>query len=426
VRFFVTFSLFSILSSLSTAQNSSEFKAAAGSVVITPKENVLMGGFDPNRMSTGVHDDLYARCVVLEAKNLAGPLVFVSLDLLGLSRYDVMIIKKELWEKHRVNPAYVFISSTHQHAGPDTMGLWGRIPIFTKGRNENYMKFVRDSAVTLIAETVKKTKPATLKIAKTKSDGFSKNRREPELLDPDIFIILVDGKEKRIATMVNFGCHPEVIFRRNTLISADFPGVLVKILEEKYGGTALFINGILGGMITPDTGLIRQPKYRPIKKPADDFEKCEAMAKILAQWIVDSISSAETLQPVWRIRTAAQINVPMENHAFKLGVKYGAILTSPEVFKDWEVITEITVIHIGDAIILAVPGEILPKLGLEIKSMFPGKYVMMFTLTNDELGYILHPDDWPRDLYSYERSMSVGKRVGELMLEKFKAIAANK
>ena len=45
----------------------------------------------------------------------------------------------------------------------------------------------------------------------------------------------------------------------------------------------------------------------------------------------------------------------------------------------------------------------------------PGRYRMVVALGNDELGYILHPDDWPRDLYKYERSMSVGPQTWPLL-----------
>ncbi len=408
-----------ILLSLSIFSQDSEsvFKAAAESTVIMPAENVLMGGFSPNRMSTGVHDDLFARCIVFEKNNQK--MAWVSLDLLGFLRYDVFLVKKELAERRTLDPSSVFIFSTHQHSGPDTLGLWGRIPIATPGRNEKYLAEVRQKIVKLIAETAAKTEPANLKIIKTVSKEFSKNRREPDLLDKDITILLVSNEKKHIATIVNFGCHPEVMFRSNTLISADFPGVLAKHLEAAMGGTTIFINGILGGMVTPNTAVL--------KTNYSGFDKCEAMGKLLSRWVIDAViqNQKEKIKPDWTIKTE-HIKIPLENHAFKLAVKHGAIPKSEEVFQDWHLITEVSVINLGGVSILLVPGEILPKLGLEIKAMFPGKYTMMFTLANDEIGYIIHPDDWSRDLYRYERSMSVGPKAGKIILETFKKIAVDK
>src|SRR3989344_1807038 len=92
---------------------SQPFKAAAGSVKITPDKEVNLGGFYTPRVSTGVHDDLYARCLILECPD-GQRLAFVSLDLVGFIRYDVLLVKKELSIKGIINPDAVFLFSTHQ------------------------------------------------------------------------------------------------------------------------------------------------------------------------------------------------------------------------------------------------------------------------------------------------------------------------
>ena len=38
----------------------------------------------------------------------------------------------------------------------------------------------------------------------------------------------------------------------NTLVTADYPGVLLREIEKRRGGTGVFLNGPLGGMVTPD------------------------------------------------------------------------------------------------------------------------------------------------------------------------------
>lgn len=397
-----------------------DLRAAAGSVVITPAKNMLIGGSRPNRMSTGIHDDLFIRCLVLEKDQKR--LIFVTLDLLGFMAYDVMLIKKELAVKKIADPASVFIFSSHQHSGPDTIGLWGRIPVFTSGRNEDYLRSIRDKIVQLIAKTVTKTEPARLTIAKTADQGFAKNSRETGLTDPDIFAISVIGEKCRLALIVNFGCHPEALNSDNTLISADFPGSLAKYLQ-KSNGEVLFINGILGGMVTPETDVIH--RRLPKGKKINQYEMSEAMGCLLGDWVLKAVANEAPLDSDWIIITK-KLEIPIENHVFKLAIQRGTLKSSPEVFHDWQVITEISVLKLGKATLLLVPGEILPKLGLEIKKLFPGKYTIMFTLANDELGYIVHPNDWLRDLYSYERSMSVGKEAGIKILDAFKKIAATR
>ena len=47
---------------------------------------------------------------------------------------------------------------------------------------------------------------------------------------------------------------------------------------------------------------------------------------------------------------------------------------------------------------------------------------MIAALGNDELGYILDTEDWDRDLYRYERSMSVGKQTWPLLSDAAKEL----
>jgi len=59
-------------------------QAGAAKATITPDvkaANVYMAGFDNNRVATGVHDDLYVRCLALEA----GPqtLALCEADVIG-------------------------------------------------------------------------------------------------------------------------------------------------------------------------------------------------------------------------------------------------------------------------------------------------------------------------------------------------------
>ena len=42
--------------------------------------------------------------------------------------------------------SYVLISSTHNHEGPDTLGLWGPSP-FKSGVNPAYMKLVQEQII---------------------------------------------------------------------------------------------------------------------------------------------------------------------------------------------------------------------------------------------------------------------------------------
>ena len=103
-------------------------EAAAAKVDITPDlrtERVLLAGFGATgRRPSGVHDPLYARLLVLRE---GGDIVALAgLDLLGFEHNDVADLRRRAG--YDVPVRSLFVSATHTHSGPDTLGLWGRLP----------------------------------------------------------------------------------------------------------------------------------------------------------------------------------------------------------------------------------------------------------------------------------------------------------
>lgn len=106
--------------------------AGASRVKITPSYSVYLAGLGNNRKSEGVHDDIYASALYLNDGKTS--VVIVSLDLIGLFHDDV--------EDIRGNKNDIIIACTHQHSGPDTLGLWGPDET-TSGVNPEYLAFVK-------------------------------------------------------------------------------------------------------------------------------------------------------------------------------------------------------------------------------------------------------------------------------------------
>jgi putative sterol carrier protein len=133
-----------------------------------------------------------------------------------------------------------------------------------------------------------------------------------------------------------------------------------------------------------------------------------------------AFTDAVTLQHIEMTYT-----VPLENERFKLALAAGVIPSGPSL-KDDTLTTESHFIRLGDAVMFTMPGEVLPNIGIFLKRRFAkfGDPVFLFGLANDELGYILAPPDYYLDLYSYERSMSVGSEIGHAMVQAAREIMA--
>lgn len=390
------------------------FKAAAGKIKITPDHNLYLGGFSPTRFSEGVHDDLYARCLIIECPT-GQRLALISLDLVGFIRYDVLLVKKELADKKIIDPNVVFIFASHQHSGPDTIGIWGKEsvpPLIKSGRDEKYIQEVRQKIVELVQRVAANMEEAQISFYnKVSAKGFSKNIRIPEELDESLNVVHVVGGKNTIATLVNFGCHPEALSRRNKSITADFPGYLMKKLEEELGGTALFTNGLLGGMVSLNKSDLRHRE--------SGFERSEEVGHKLAERVFESFAEGGiSVEGNLRIQRKI-VKIQLNNPVFKEALKLKLIPVSEEIYKNGNIYTETSIISLGKLKIILVPGEMIPGLGLEIKAlvkkMAPDSYPMIFGLANDEIGYILPAKDFYSELYKYERNVSLGPDTSNMI-----------
>src|SRR3954467_8488526 len=90
-----------------------ELRVGAGKRTITPDLEkhgpVYMAGFGQNRRATGIHDDLYARCIAFSTG--ARPLVICAVDVIGVFWDDLQKIRAKL-------EADVGVAPLHDHEAP--------------------------------------------------------------------------------------------------------------------------------------------------------------------------------------------------------------------------------------------------------------------------------------------------------------------
>src|SRR5215210_1673274 len=119
---------------------------------LDPAKPIYIAGFGHNRKATKVHVPITARAVVLSDGKTK--VALVAVDVVGLFNAVAEAVRKQVG-----GFAYVCVSSTHNHEGPDTLGLWGKSP-FASGVDKEYMKEVETAIVRIIHEADKGRKPA--------------------------------------------------------------------------------------------------------------------------------------------------------------------------------------------------------------------------------------------------------------------------
>ena len=238
-------------------------------------EPIWIGGFDFNRPATGVHDPIKAVALYVKYKN--DYFVLVGMDLVGLM-FNRIDEARDLLEEQGLNRDKVLFSSSHTHQGPDVVGIWGQpFTSMSSGSSVSGInKKFQESLPGKLAEAVLKAKENLTKVEMKVSSvkmrevnpyfngakfggknpknhlvGLLNDIRDPIIVNDDLFTLAFNDNEgNRVATLVNFSGHPEIVGDENTLISADYIYYLRKWHEEKAGGTAMFLPSSLGGMMS--------------------------------------------------------------------------------------------------------------------------------------------------------------------------------
>ncbi|WP_128547719.1 neutral/alkaline non-lysosomal ceramidase N-terminal domain-containing protein [Larkinella soli] len=381
-----------------------------------------MAGFGQKRAASGVHDDLWARAMVLDDGRTR--LAFVAVDLLGFMHKNVLNVRKALPAAAGID--YAVISSTHTHEAPDFIGMWGG-SFLKSGVDPAYEQFVEQQVVRAILEAAGKCRPARLRFAQdlTGADTLVADTRKPIVKDPGLYVMqaLDAERDSTLGMLVVWGNHPETLWSKNTLLTSDFPHYVRHYLEngiqqadtallKGLGGTVVYATGAIGGLMTTSPKVTVHDPVSGECYTEPTFEKADAQGKQLALLIGRALERDTALAPQTGIRLRARtVELPLTNPLFRLGVAAGVLDAG---YSRWGYFrTEVAAIRIADATFLCVPGEIYPEIvngGIRnpadadfrmrpyetppLRSLMRGRYKFVIGLANDELGYIIPKSEW--------------------------------
>ncbi len=450
------------------------FMAGAAARIITPDlaqatRPVYVGGLQRGLKATGVHDDLYARALIITGAD-GKSVGLVILDLIGFFHDDVQAMREELNRRHpEVSLDYLAVASTHTHAGPDVIGLWTPIG---ESVDAEYISRVRAEAVEAVAQAWAQRRPASLHVAQALAPDLAKDTRQPEVIDDTVMAMGLRTRDESegIASLVNWNSHPSVMGGDNSEISADFPRAVVARMERQWGGTAMYASGALGGQI----GSGRVKIVDPVTGKSTDSRarRAELIGDRIAEIALEALTRTTATGPVpppsLVIRTQT-LFVPMDNPRFAEGLAIGLIrqrrlyphgggdgwlpseLPDPSTLRPgvYDLKTEVGVVDLGPARWLLIPGELYPELALgrvqepqDPGADFQGAPkepalrkmsdcpVFLIGLANDELGYLIPKSQWDseppyaygRDEPQYGEKNSLGPETAPILMKAFREL----
>jgi len=303
----------------------------------------------------------------------------------------------------------ILIGATHTHSAPDPYAF----PDAT-GRtlaDLEYLRSVADRAAEAVREAAGRMEPVRLKVATGEFRGrIAYNAYAEALFDPRGSVIQCVGEGGAVvATLVNYAVHPEVLGNRMGVCSPDLVGPLYDRLAARGGGTGIFFNGALGGMVTADN---RGPDGRDIQTWAEAVRIGERLAdealRVVAGAPVEENPALEC--------HSREVRFPVESEVLRAVLK-----GSPMGYRtdaEGRVSTRLNFLRLGAARLLTVPGEAMPNLGAYLKRRIGGEHAMLLGLTNDAFGYILTKEDWGAfRRYEYISRTCLGERTGEILTD---------
>ena len=449
--------------------NKNSFNAGIGRRCINPEIPVGLAGYFNVRMWEEVLDDIEVRVIILKSGETFSAVIQYDLIAVPDVLYKALLAELAAAGITELTADNMIVTATHSHTAPEVRPGRG-------GFNPDYIPFAASKTIEAVKDALNDLEPCTVEHGLAEDNRFAFNRRywmkngevitnpgklNPDIdrcegeIDPQIPLIAFKCNGKIKALIANIVNHSDTT--GGSFVSADWPGITVRTLENKLGNES---------MVIPLIGCSGNINHFDVKSDAD--QTCPAEAKRIGIGYAESIEKALALLCPMKnaeLKTySQQIDIPPRTlspaeieEAQKIIDKYpdievdrigGPALTAedlarktPYALKFFAVSLLKTVenskttkfnlvgINIGDAIIASVPCEPFVEIGLTIrKGIFGRQTALVVSLANGSgTGYI--PNCWNYRRGGYEttpRSNPYSIETSELLLAVWRELGIEK
>ena len=327
-------------------------------------------------------------------------------------------IENDIQSKLGIPADHIILQATHDHNGPDEIGVWGGVP-------PAYFQFVKQQMETGITSAVSSEQPAQLRVGTADMTGFSgtfgsntddtntgDNQDYPMDQQLRVLQAVVPGTGQVIATMVNYSTHATVYGPRNAVLP-DWPGSTATFLEGDEqnaqgsygypGSVAIVTVGAMGHTWPAGTPQATDPSVDPAagtdNGPADIYGNAVARMAMTAAtngtYLTQRVVSGTerkihvlNTNPVL-LAAGAEPNNPTPLGGYKIGRSITPPWGAGDVF-----ISPVTALRIGGIPFFAVPGEPYPSIKFSLNQDVHAPVSFIFGLAQDQLGYAEEVGDY--------------------------------
>ena len=423
-----------------SGKNTDGIYAGVARIDITPPVGGRLAGHFYQSLSTGIHDPLWAKAMVLQQGNRKVSLVFC--DLIGITSAISSKARSQASTRTGIPAENILIAATHSHTGPLFYGFqydyFHQKALRLHGEDPHekidYGDFLVDKLVAVIVQASEALGPVDVEVGVGTQEDISFNRRyhmkdgtvvfnpgplNPDIvrpagpIDPDVGILLLrhTGTRKYKGGLTVFAMHADGV--GGTKISADYPYYLARALKRKFGRS--FLSAFAVGP-SGDINHVNVHRDDPIYSPSQP----RRFGGLLGEAVINEVSNLKTVNRPALAMTSTQIALPLQvprksqvdsakkmihelyevkesgEYMARAGGESGDFLKRVEMSKyislegKGESLTaEVQVVRIdAETAIVGLPGEIFVDLGLNIKKRSPFKNTFIMSVCNEKMSYI--------------------------------------
>jgi hypothetical protein len=367
--------------------------------------------------SEGVHDPLWANFLSLEEST--NQLLLISLDILAVDEIFASRIREAISKELNIKKRNILVAAIHTHSAPG-------IHLFRNvgERNRRWEEKLLQTLIKGASESVKRMR----KSSAGTGTGFAligKNRRkEGGAVDPYFPLVCFrDEKNRPLALIANYGCHPVVLDEKNLLISADYVGYFRNHLNKLLSAdpVILFFCGASGDVDPVERGnfsianrlgrTLAAEASRVIKKmkfQTDiEIKAREASLKIPHGWIPNQKEAEKILRESRNhyeqaVKKGEKKEIKIQK-AFLLWakeIKERALKNKlPSVLE-----TKLQCLKLGEAILLAHPFELFSSVSLSLRVKSKIESLFLAGYANGYEGYLPDENSYTEGGYEVDES----------------------
>jgi hypothetical protein len=412
-------------------------RAGAARVVISPPPGAAMAGYYHFRACDGVIDDIHASALVLD--DGAQRAALVTLDLIDAPRAIVEDVRRRVESAGLLRGEHVMISATHAHTGP-VPGRLLRTPDAPElGSDSAHGQYLAGLPEKIVASVCTDTSFCRRFYLRDGSVGWNPGKLNPAVMlpcgpiDPEVQGIFFEPPHAEgdhvaaLAVYANFSMHPDTV--GGTKVSADYPGVIAKLLSGYHGkdSVVLYGNGASGNLNHLD---VRWARRQSGIEEANRLGTLIAAAMLRADKDRRPVAEGPLRVKSLRVPLAVPAVSPEAAEMARLTVS-GKRQPAPgfmdlvranrlldlEPLHGEPIPAEVQVVTLGrDVAWVALPGEIFSELGLALKKRSPFARTVITTLANGSVGYVPDRRSYAEKAYEAE-SARVEPGSGEQLVE---------